>query len=65
MVRVVDCHAGDLGSNPGDPKYFPLGINQHFLLDLYLTFMQQILKRVSQYNQIDLFIMGNYFNELR
>ena len=26
MVRVVDCHAGVLGSNPGDPKDFPLGI---------------------------------------
>ena len=26
MVRVVDCHAGVLGSNPGGPKYFPLGI---------------------------------------
>ena len=27
MVRVVDCHAGDLGSNPGGPRYLPLGIN--------------------------------------
>ena len=26
MVRVVDCHAGALGSNPGRSKYFPLGI---------------------------------------
>ena len=26
MVRVVDCHAGILGSNPGGPKIFPLGI---------------------------------------
>ena len=26
MVRVVDCHAGVLGSNPADPRYFPLGI---------------------------------------
>ena len=26
MVRVVDCHAGFLGSNPGGPRYFPLGI---------------------------------------
>ena len=26
MVRVVDCHAGDLSSNPGRPKDFPLGI---------------------------------------
>ena len=26
MVRVVDCHAGVLGSNPGGPRYFPLGI---------------------------------------
>ena len=26
MVRVVDCHAGVLGSNPGGPKDFPLGI---------------------------------------
>ena len=23
MVRVVDCHAGDLRSNPGGPKGFP------------------------------------------
>ena len=22
MVRVVDCHAGVLGSNPGGPKVF-------------------------------------------
>ena len=26
MVRVVDCQAGVLGSNPGGPRYFPLGI---------------------------------------
>ena len=26
MVRVADCHAGVLGSNPGGPRYFPLGI---------------------------------------
>ena len=26
MVRVVDCHAGVLGSNPGGPKILPLGI---------------------------------------
>ena len=26
MVRVVDCHAGVLGSNPGGPKDFTLGI---------------------------------------
>ena len=26
MVRVVDCHAGVLGWNPGGPKDFPLGI---------------------------------------
>ena len=26
MVRVVDCHAGVLGSYPGGPKYFPFGI---------------------------------------
>ena len=26
MVSVVDCHAGVLGSNPGGPKDFPLGI---------------------------------------
>ena len=26
MVRVVDCHVGVLGSNPGGPKRFPLGI---------------------------------------
>ena len=26
MVRVVDCHAGVLGSNPGGPKDFSLGI---------------------------------------
>ena len=26
MVRVVDCHAGVLGSNPGGPRIFPLGI---------------------------------------
>ena len=25
-VRVADCHAGVLGSNPGGPRYFPLGI---------------------------------------
>ena len=25
MVRVVDCHAGVLDSNPGGPKDFPLG----------------------------------------
>ena len=25
MVRVVDCHAGVLGLNPGGPKDFPLG----------------------------------------
>ena len=24
MVRVVDCHAGVLGSNPGGPKIFSL-----------------------------------------
>ena len=24
MVRVVDCHAGVLGSNPGGPKRFSL-----------------------------------------
>ena len=29
MVRVVDCHAGVLGSNPGGPRYFPLGITSH------------------------------------
>ena len=26
MVRVVDCHAGVLSSNPSGPRYFPLGI---------------------------------------
>ena len=26
MVRVVDCHTGDLGSNPVDGKIFPSGI---------------------------------------
>ena len=26
MVRVVDCHAGVLGSNPSGLKYFPCGI---------------------------------------
>ena len=26
MVRVVDCHAGVLRSNPGGPRYFLLGI---------------------------------------
>ena len=26
MVRVVDCHAGVLGLNPGGPRYFPFGI---------------------------------------
>ena len=26
MVRVVDCNAGVLSSNPGGPRYFPLGI---------------------------------------
>ena len=26
MVRVADCHTGVLGSNPGGPRYFPLGI---------------------------------------
>ena len=26
MVRLVDCHAAVLGSNPGGPRYFPLGI---------------------------------------
>ena len=26
MVRVVDCHAEVLGSNPGGPKIFPFGI---------------------------------------
>ena len=26
MVRVVNCYAGVLGSNPGGPKDFPLGI---------------------------------------
>ena len=26
MVRVVDCHAGALGSNPGRPKDFFFGI---------------------------------------
>ena len=26
MVRVADCHARVLGSNPGGPKDFPLGI---------------------------------------
>ena len=26
MVRVVDCHAGVLGSNPSGPKDFPFGI---------------------------------------
>ena len=26
MVKVVDCHTGVLGSNPGGPKYYPLGI---------------------------------------
>ena len=29
MVRVVDCHAGVLGSIPGGPKYFPLGITSN------------------------------------
>ena len=24
MVRVVDCHAGVLGSNPGGPRIFSL-----------------------------------------
>ena len=26
MVRVVDCHVGVMGSNPGGPKDFPPGI---------------------------------------
>ena len=26
MVRVAECHAGVLGSNPGGPRYFPLEI---------------------------------------
>ena len=27
MVRVVHCHAGVLGSNPGGPKdFFPFGV---------------------------------------
>ena len=31
MVRVVDCHAGVLPSNPGRPKYFPLGTTSALL----------------------------------
>ena len=31
MVRVADCHAGVLGSNPGGPRYFPLGITSVFV----------------------------------
>ena len=32
MVRVVHCHAGVLDSNPGGPKYFPLGITSLSLI---------------------------------
>ena len=31
MVRVVDCHAGVLGLNPGGPKDFSLGITSQSL----------------------------------
>ena len=32
MVRVADCHAGVLGSNPGGPRYFPLGITSFTII---------------------------------
>ena len=32
MVRVVNCHAGVLGLNPGGPKDFPLGITSSMIL---------------------------------
>ena len=34
MVRVVDCHAGVLGSNLGGPKDFPLGITSYVPLQI-------------------------------
>ena len=57
MVRVVDCHAGVLGSNPGGPKIFSpwnyfisLGIalqmRQGFLREIAMqSFLQQYLQR--------------------
>ena len=36
MVRVVDCHAGVLGLNPGGPKIFPRGITSvKYLFDIF------------------------------
>ena len=34
MVRVVDCHAGVLCSNPGGHKDFPLGITSLEFLNM-------------------------------
>ena len=34
MVRVVDCHAEVLGSNPGGPRYFPLRITSFLYVNI-------------------------------
>ena len=41
MVRVVDCHAGVLGSNPCGPRYFPLGITSK-RIDFFYVHSQNI-----------------------
>ena len=47
MVRVVDCHAGVLGLNPGGPKDFPLGITSNI--------------RVGRVTVNKIFILGSFF----
>ena len=53
MVRVVDCHAGVLGSNPVYPKIFPFGI---------ALMVSEVFDKLMQSNSVmlcarDLFIL--------
>ena len=51
MVRVVDFHAGVLGSNPGGPKRFPLGITSLVAAVIRLR-LSRPLGEVAGYTQL-------------
>ena len=53
MIRVVDCHAGVLGSNPGGPRYFPLGITSRLYVHMHsLTDLRNDNKKLSNNEMI-------------
>ena len=59
MVRVVDCHTGVLGSNPGEPKDFPLGITS-LVAAVILQRLSRPLGAVAGYTVVvDVRLSGN------